>query len=81
MHRKTTTQTLTSRERKEIDAAVRRARGAESKQPATAQDSIPYQRMWPDGVCRVSDTLYSKTVRFEDINYQLAPSSRVGATF
>ena len=81
MHRKTTAQTLTSRERKEIDDAVRRARGVERKQPATAQDSIPYQRMWPDGVCRVSDTLYSKTVRFEDINYQLAQNEDKTAIF
>lgn len=81
MHRKTTAQTLTSRERKEIDAVVRRARGTERKQPATAQDSIPYQRMWPDGVCRVSDALYSKTVRFEDINYQLAQNEDKAAIF
>ena len=81
MHRKAITRTLTSRERKEIDAAVRQAHGAERKQPATAQDSIPYQRMWPDGVCRVSDTLYSKTVRFEDINYQLAQNEDKTAIF
>ena len=81
MHRKTTARTLTSRERKEIDDAVRRARGTERKQPATAQDSIPYQRMWPDGICRVSDTLYSKTVRFEDINYQLAQNDDKTAIF
>ncbi|MEN6637026.1 MAG: conjugal transfer protein TraE [Clostridiaceae bacterium] len=81
MHRKTTARTLTSRERKEIDAAVHRAHGAERKQPATAQDSIPYQRMWPDGVCRVNDTFYSKTVRFEDINYQLAQNEDKTAIF
>ena len=28
--------------------------------------------MWPDGICRVTDTLYTKTVQFQDINYQLA---------
>ncbi len=28
--------------------------------------------MWPDGVCRVTDTFYTKTIRFQDINYQLA---------
>ena len=37
--------------------------------------------MWPDGVCRVSDTLYSKTVRFEDINYQLAQNEDKTAIF
>ena len=42
------------------------------KGPRSAQESIPYQRMWPDGVCRVTDTYYTKTIQFQDINYQLA---------
>ena len=28
--------------------------------------------MWPDGVCRVADSFYTKTVQFQDINYQLS---------
>ena len=28
--------------------------------------------MWPDGVCRVTDKYYTKTIQFQDINYQLA---------
>lgn len=28
--------------------------------------------MWPDGVCRVTDTYYTKTVQFQDINYHLS---------
>ena len=40
--------------------------------PATAQDTIPYRRMFPDGVCQLDDTHYSKTVQFYDINYRLA---------
>lgn len=27
--------------------------------------------MWPDGICRVTDKFYTKTIRFQDINYQL----------
>ncbi len=27
--------------------------------------------MWPDGICRVTDNYYTKTVQFQDINYQL----------
>ncbi len=38
----------------------------------SAQDTIPYQRMYRDGICRVTDTLYSKTIKFTDINYQIA---------
>ena len=42
------------------------------KVPRTAQATIPYQRMWPDGICRVTDNYYTKTIQFQDINYQLA---------
>lgn len=40
--------------------------------PTTAQQSIPYRTMHKDGICRVSDRLYTKTIHFGDINYQLA---------
>jgi hypothetical protein len=42
------------------------------KPPQTVQQSIPYREMYRDGVCRVNDRLYTKTVEFRDINYQLA---------
>ena len=40
--------------------------------PQTAQQSIPYRDMYKDGVCRVNDRLFNKTITFGDINYQLA---------
>ena len=40
--------------------------------PRTAQQSIPFDRMFPDGICRVNGNYYTKTVQFQDINYQLA---------
>ena len=40
--------------------------------PKTAQQSIPFDRMFPDGICRVGLDNYTKTVQFQDINYQLA---------
>jgi hypothetical protein len=40
--------------------------------PQSAQQTIPYREMHKDGVCRVDGTLYTKTIRFFDINYQLA---------
>jgi len=40
--------------------------------PQTAQQSIPYREMYKDGICRVSDKLFTKTISFDDINYQLA---------
>jgi type IV secretory pathway VirB4 component len=40
--------------------------------PQSAQQSIPYKELYKDGMCRVDGGLYTKTVRFFDINYQLA---------
>src|SRR5574344_64569 len=40
--------------------------------PKTAQQSIPFDRMFPDGICRIGTDYYTKTVQFQDINYQLA---------
>lgn len=40
--------------------------------PQTAQQSIPFDRMFADGICRVGLDYYTKTVQFQDINYQLA---------
>ena len=40
--------------------------------PKTVQQSIPFDRMFPDGICRVGLDYYTKTVQFQDINYQLA---------
>ncbi|WP_452171074.1 VirB4-like conjugal transfer ATPase, CD1110 family [Jeotgalibaca arthritidis] len=54
-----------------MNTAIVRARG-KSKKEQSAQDTIPYERMYPEGICRVTDKLYTKTIRFQDINYQLA---------
>ena len=43
-----------------------------SSAPRTAQKSIPYRQMYRDGICRVDAKKYTKTISFEDINYQLA---------
>jgi len=40
--------------------------------PQTVQQSIPYREMHRDGICRINDRLYTKTIQFQDINYQLA---------
>ena len=46
--------------------------GLKADAPQTAQQSIPYREMYRDGICRLTDTYYTKTVQFFDINYQLA---------
>ena len=62
---------LSIAEKKAIQAAISRAKRTDKKE-ISAQDSIPYLRMRPDGICRVSDTHYTKTIQFRDINYQLS---------
>ena len=37
--------------------------------------------MWPDGICRVTDHYYTKTIQFQDINYQLAQNEDKTAIF
>ena len=49
--------------------------------PNTAQQSIPYREIYRDGICRVNDRLYTKTVTFNDINYQLAQNDDKTAIF
>ena len=53
----------------------------DSEIPLTAQDSIPFERMFPDGICRVNDNYYTKTIQFQDINYQLAQQEDQTAIF
>lgn len=40
--------------------------------PKTAQQSIPYKEIFIDGTCQLTDTFFTKTIQFYDINYQLA---------
>ena len=63
-----------------MEAAIARAKGND-RQELSAQDSIPYQRMYPDGICRVTDTFYTRTVQFQDINYQLSQNEDKTAIF
>ena len=37
--------------------------------------------MFPDGICRVTDTYYTKTIQFQDINYQLSQNEDKTAIF
>jgi len=77
---KTNRPKLTKADRREINDAILRARNTNKKEK-TAQDSIPYLRMFPDGICHVRDRFYTKTIRFQDINYQLAQNEDKTAIF
>ena len=61
---------LTRAERKQIETVIRQAKG--DGKAHTVQDSIPFQNMFPDGLCRLEGGTFSKTIAFEDVNYRLA---------
>ena len=66
---------LTHVQKKEIDAVLRKYKG--DGKPRTAQATIPYEAIYPDGVCRIDRRTFSKCIAFEDISYQLAqPETR-----
>ena len=73
---------VSGKQKKQIDVAVKKARpNGNGKVPVTAQQSIPFKQMFKDGICKVDDTLYTKTVQFFDINYQLAQNEDKTAIF
>ena len=59
----------------------RKSEKSQKEQRLTVQRSIPYLEMGRDGICRVEEHLYSKTVRFYDINYQLAQNEDKNTIF
>lgn len=71
---------LTKADKREINLAILRARDTNKKEKS-AQGSIPYLRMFPDGICHVTERFYTKTIRFQDINYQLAQNEDKTAIF
>lgn len=79
MSKKANNNNLSKEQQKQINSAVSKAKG--DKKQMSAQDSIPFQRMFKDGICRVTDNFYSKTVKFLDINYQLNNNEDKNAIF
>ena len=61
---------LTRAEKREIQAIIRKYKG--DGKAHSAQASIPYQAMYPDGICKVTANTFSKCIEFADISYQLA---------
>ena len=71
---------LTRAEKRQIEAAIARAKNQDKKKKS-AQDSIPFERMFPDGICRVNPGYFTKTIQFQDINYQLNQNEDKTAIF
>ena len=56
-------------------------RAEKKKKSTSTQAAIPYKAMYRDGICHTNDGRFSKTVRFYDINYQLAQSEDKASIF
>ena len=70
---------LTHEEKEQIKAVIRKNR-PNGRQPGSAQETIPYDRIWPDGIC-LARGWYTKTLQFQDINYQLSHNDAKSAIF
>ena len=57
------------------------ARAAKVRAGLSAQQTIPYIAMHPDGVCQLPGGVYTKTVEYEDINYSVASTEDQTAIF
>ena len=68
-------------ERKRPDRKTTKQAKPKKAGPQTAQQTIPYRELFKDGICRVNDKLYTKSLEYEDINYQLAQADDQSAIF
>ncbi len=62
---------LTKEEKKILSARMAEIKN-ESKKNFSVQSTIPYNTMYRDGICEVSENFYSMTVQFFDANYSIA---------
>ena len=60
---------------------VRAERQRRGRRTLSAQQTIPYVRLLPDGVCQLPDGLFTKTMAYEDINYAVASTEDQSAIF
>ena len=66
--------TVSKSGQRQIARAVARAKLTGNK-PDSAQKMIPYQQMYPDGLCHAHGNTHSKTIQFLDIDYRLVQDS------
>ena len=67
--------------RKANQTSGRKTAKAKNRAALSAQQTIPYVAMHPDGVCKLPGGLYTKTVEYEDINYSVASTEDQTAIF
>ena len=62
---------LSNEDKKKVREIIKAAKKRDDI-PKTTQESIPFDRMFQDGICRGGTNYYTKTIQFQDINYQQA---------
>lgn len=62
---------LSKSEQEQVKEIIKNAQRDDGT-PRTAQQTLPFDRVFPDGIVRVGMDYYTKTIQFQDINYQLA---------
>ena len=67
--------------RKANPTSGRKTAKSKNRAALSAQQTIPYVAMHPDGVCKLPGGLYTKTVEYEDINYSVASTEDQTAIF
>lgn len=71
---------LTAAEKRRVKRSIQKAQ-RDGKIPRDAVQTIPYRELYPDGLMQVNDKLFTKTLRFSDINYELAQPEDKEQTF
>lgn len=71
---------LSKEDKKQIKEVLAKHKPNKKKQKS-AQESVPYEKVFKDGICKVTSDFFSKTILFEDINYQLAEDDDKTAIF
>ena len=61
--------------------APAKSRGRKKRGPQTAQQTIPYREMLKDGICKVREGYYTKSIEYEDINYAVASADDQSTIF
>ena len=71
---------LSRQDKKRLEKAVAKAK-KEKKFPTTAQATIPYRVLYKNGMMQLEGFKFSKTLSFEDINYELKDNEDKKRTF
>ena len=71
---------LTAAGKRRVKRSIQKAQ-RDGKIPRDAVQTIPYRELFPDGLMQVNDKLFTKTLRFSDINYELAQPEDKEQTF